>query len=300
MEDLPMKLYQASLYLSVLKRYYELFPDEPLNVLISLAYNQSERKGFLVDYRHMSASIIGDSGAWSVAEGTSELKIESVIAQLQECGHQLDRYFSFDTDFTDRGFDNNIVNQFQMERAGLKPIPVVHNFYDGEIDYYVKSGKYDWLALGSTQAKDFESLKYAVDRIKTWGNPEIKIHWFGGSRFEWLCQLPIASCDTTSWAATGKFGEIMYWNPLNPQFDKADTIYVGGRIKKIKESEHHINTYCSRKELKAYLCDTFKFTNIDLWGYDEKFHMQLVNTRYFAELERRINEERIKRGVPLE
>jgi len=82
-----MKLYQASLYLSVLKHYYELFPDEPLNVLISLAYNQSERKGFLVDYRHMSASIIGDSGAWSVAEGTSELKIESVIAQLQECGH---------------------------------------------------------------------------------------------------------------------------------------------------------------------------------------------------------------------
>lgn len=295
-----MKLYQASLFLNVLKRYHELFPDEPLNVLLSLAYNQGERKEFLVDHRHMVESIIGDSGAWSVAAGSSELTIESVIAQYQECGHQFDRYFSFDTDFTDNGFDNNIVNQLRMERAGLTPIPVVHNFYDEEIDYYVKSGKYNWLALGSSQAKDFESLKYAVDRIKTWGNPSIRLHWFGGSRFEWLCQLPIASCDTTSWAATGKFGEIMYWNPRNPQLDKADKIYVGGRIKKIKETEHHINTYRWRDELEAHLYDTFGFTNIDLWGYDEKFHMQLVNTRFFAELERRINEERINRGIALE
>ena len=64
-----MKIFQASLFLRVLKRYAKLFPDEPLDVLLSLAYNQAERKGFLIDYRHMMDEIIGDSGAWSFAQG---------------------------------------------------------------------------------------------------------------------------------------------------------------------------------------------------------------------------------------
>ena len=164
---------------------------------------------------------------------------------------------------------------------------------------YVQSGKYDWLALGSSQAKKFKDLKYAVDKIKK-GNPDIKIHWFGGSKFNWLCELPIASCDTTSWAAMGKFGHIMYWNPENSKLNKAERIYVSGRVRELSESEYHFVTYPRRAELEAYLTENFGLTFADLCGYRDKFYMQLVNTRFYAELERRINEERIRRGIPLE
>jgi len=106
-----MKIFQASLFLRVLKRYAELFPDEPLDVLLSMANNQAERKGFLIDYRHMMDEIIGDSGAWSFAQGKSDLTIKELIAVLNVCGDLFTRYFNFDTDFRDKGFENNISNR---------------------------------------------------------------------------------------------------------------------------------------------------------------------------------------------
>ena len=247
----------------------------------------------------MVNKIVADSGAWSAAKGTSDLTIEQVIAYLKEHGDKFDHYFNFDTDFSDHGFENNIANQIKMEREGLNPIPVVHNFDDEEIDYYVRSGKYSWLALGSSQTTNFEYLKYAVDRIKTWGNPNIKIHWFGGSRFDWLVQTPIASCDTSSWAKTGGYGIINYWNPHNPGLNKADQIYVGGQMRETTPAIYHITEYPWRRELEDYL-KTFGLKKEDLWGYEDKFNMQLVNCRFYAELERRINQERNKRGIPLE
>jgi hypothetical protein len=59
-------------------------------------------------------------------------------------------------------------------------------------------------------------------------------------------------------------------------------------------------TYSWRKELDAYLQETFNLTFHDLCGYDAAYNMQLVNTRFFVEQERRINDERIRRGIALE
>jgi hypothetical protein len=187
-----------------------------------------------------------------------------------------------------------------MEDAGLHPVPVVHNLFDGEIDYYLSTGKYDYIALGSSQITNFDDLAYAVYRIKK-GNPNIKIHWFGGSRYDWLCQLPISSCDTTSWAMTGKFGEINFWNPNIEGLDKAQKIYTAGTLKDdFGPSQYHYVTYPWRDEVDQYLKDTFGLTYEDLCGYDAVINMMLVNTRFYAEQERRINEERMRRGIPLE
>jgi hypothetical protein len=293
-----MKLYHASLHLDVLKKYHELF-GEKSNVLLSLADESKDWLAFLIDYRHMIESLVADSGAYSVANGTSNLTLAQVISHLKRWGHYYDLYFNFDTDFSEGGFDNNIAHQIKMERAGLKPVPVIHNFFDGEIDYYIQSGKYQWLALGSRQSSRFENIEHAVRRIKE-GNPAIKIHWFGGSRYEWLVQLPIAACDTTSWAQAGAYGVIKYWNPRNPELDKTDYIYIGGRIRELDPSLHHFVTYPFRKDLEAYLQFNFGFSYQDLCGYDDKFNMQLVNMKYYADLEQRINDERLKRGITLE
>ena len=295
-----MKIFQASLFLRLLKRYCELFPDDLLDVLLSMAYNQTERKGFLIDHRHLMDEIIGDSGAWSFAQGKSDLTIEELVAVLNVCGELFTRYFNFDTDFRDKGFENNISNQIIMEKAGLSPVPVIHNFFDNEIEYYVKSGKYDWIALGSSQSTNFDDIRYAVDRIITWGDSNIRIHWFGGSKFDWLAKLPIAACDTSSWAKAGQFGHIRYWNPHEEKFNKTHNIFVSGRVKELKDGEYHFVTYPWRQELEEYLDQNLNLTYSDLCGYDEKFNMQLVNTRFYAELAKRINKERIKRGIVLE
>lgn len=294
-----MKIYHASLDLRVVKAIYERFKEQ-LNVLLSVATMRGDTYGFLVALRHLVRSIIGDSGAWSVNTGTSKLTIEELISYLQLWGHLFNLYFNFDTDFTDRGFDNNIANQIRMERAGLQPVPVVHNFFDDEIEYYVKSGKYNWLALGSSQSTNFDDIRYAVDKIKRWGNPDIQIHWFGGSKYEWLCQLPIAACDTSTWAKAGAYGNIMYWNPHEEKFNKGHVVYVGGRIREFKDSEYEFVNYPWRKELEEYLFNNFGFTYADLTGVDDKFNQQLINVKFYTDMEKRINEERIKTGVPLE
>jgi hypothetical protein len=298
-----MKISQASLDLSILKRYYEIF-QETLNVLLSLAIVDARTlRKFLVDYRYMINKILLDSGAWSVFKGKSDLGIKEVILILKIWGSQCDHYFNYDPDFSNQGFTNNYANQRRMERAGLTPIPVIHNFYDDEIDFYLEEGdRYPWLALGSMQTTKFAYIKHAVDRIKL-GDPNRKIHWFGGSRFDWLINLPIASCDTSSWAKTGTYGYINYWNPENPKntgLNKTDRIYVGGYIKDEDENEYDYVTYSWRDNVDKYLKDNFDLTYQDLVGYNSAFNMQLINTRFYAELEKRINEERIRRGVPLE
>ena len=160
-----MKFYQASMSSRVLKRHWELF-NEPMNVLLSYAYAGPDFLDILFTYRNMIVSVILDSGAWSVAQGVASLSLEGLISYLKMNGHHFDRYFNFDTDFSNNGFDNNIVHQIKMEKAGLKPVPVVHNLFDGEIDYYVQAGKYNWIALGSSQTTNFDDLAYAVYRIK--------------------------------------------------------------------------------------------------------------------------------------
>ncbi len=71
-------------------------------------------------------------------------------------------------------------------------------------------------------------------------------------------------------------------------------------IKDVEEGKYEYVTYPWRNDLDAYLNDTFGLTFRDLCGYDAAFNMQLINTRFYAELERRINEERLRRGIPLE
>ena len=290
------------MYLNVLKEYNKLFPKDRLNVLLSIAHNEGERKDFMETCRDMIDQLIGDSGAWSVVQGNSDLTLIAVITFLQRYGDLFNYYFNFDTDFSLQGFAHNLANQTAMENAGLKPVPVIHNFVTDEIEYYVKSGKYDRLALGSSQSTNFDDIRYATDKIKKWGNPYMRVHWFGGGKFDWLVRLPITSCDSTSWAAVGEFGDIRYWNwELDEKIlDKTHEIYVGGRTKKFKEGEYHFVTYPWRKGLEDYLWTTFHLQYLDLLGPKGNFYKQLVNTRFYAELEKRINEERIKRGVELE
>jgi hypothetical protein len=99
----------------------------------------------------------------------------------------------------------------------------------------------------------------------------------------------------------GKFGHINYWNPRLPGFNKAHIIYTGGTLKEEPmEDAHYYVTYPWRDEVDEYIFKNFGLTFKDLCGYDAAFNMQLINVRFYAEQEKRINDERVKRGIALE
>ena len=125
-----------------------------------------------------------------------------------------------------------------------------------------------------------------MDRIK-WQDSKVKIHWFGGSKYEWLIQTPVASCDTTSWVKTGGFGHIYFGMSTKMHFTKA-TRSMSGDIREEDDRSYHFVTYPWRMELEEYLHNDFRFQYGDLLGYNDKFNMQIVNTRFFPNLKQEL------------
>ena len=165
-----MRIYHASLSLRVLKKYYRTVlgtSQRPhlgcfnrkryRRVLEQSAYDQQHHRG-------LWGLVSGQRKATRFFNSEAHFLFEAVAALFH-------RYFNFDIDFSDQGFSKNWANQQKMEAAGLSPIPVVHNFFNFEIAFYMSLEKYPWLALGSAQSKNFDDFRYAVDQNQMEGFP---------------------------------------------------------------------------------------------------------------------------------
>jgi hypothetical protein len=295
-----MIIYQASPPISLVEAYYNTF-EKKLDVLLSLGLI-SDLEDFAITKRHMIGSLICDSGAYSVAKskgkskGKSDITIRKVIAFYKAWGFKFDMYFNFDDDFGEDSFEHNLENYLKMVKAGLKPVPVIHNFYNEEIELYLDNYDCPCLALGSDQSRSFDDIEYAVNKIKRL-SPDTKIHLLGRCVYEWLCKLPIDACDITSAMIMAGMGQINYWNEEKAGFNKTEKIYVGGRMKELKENEYHYVTHPLRVRLDEYLKETFGFVYADLVGYNAAQNLQLINVRYYTDLQKRINEYRASEAV---
>ena len=161
-----MRLYHASLSLKVIKWYSKRFPDKKLNVLRSFGLLDRDSYHFCTDWRHTINSLILDSGTWTLNNTNNQtlrkrLTLNNYKNYLSSAGKYFDFYFNFDSNFTDNGFATNLANLRELERAGYHPVPVIHDIYGNEIDYYIKAG-YTRVALGSSQIKSIKSLKDAM------------------------------------------------------------------------------------------------------------------------------------------
>ena len=220
-----MKLYQASLNLRVLKKHYELFPDKMLNVLRSFGVLKNENFGFMETHRSKIDSLVLDSGTWplnNTESSSSSVSLEGYMSYLSNFHRYFDYYFNFDSDHSIDGFETNINNQIELEEAGLNPVPVIHDIYGEEVDCYIDNG-YTMVAIGSSQVNSPDDIESVVDKLYAAG---IKIHLFGRSSYRFLAPYPLYSCDSTTWALTGGYGYMHYWNPNKKSNDKTDKIYL--------------------------------------------------------------------------
>jgi hypothetical protein len=289
-----MLIYQSSIYSKIIVEFHQRFPEKKLNVLLSYAWVDSDTYEILVTHRDKVHSCILDSGAWTDNTKGEKTDIGSYISYCKIAGHYYDFLFNLDSDFREDHFSpENLENLLLMERAGLNPTPVIHSLYTEEVSYYIERG-YPIVALGSSYATRLDDLKFVFERFEKY--PEVNIHVFGTTIFENLIQVPAYSVDSSSWAISGKFGNILYWNPENEGTDKTDVIYIGGRFNPSKKPEHRFVDYHNRKQLEEYLWDTFNFRYVDLFEAENRM---LINLRYFVDLEERITEEHIRRGFPV-
>jgi len=281
--------------LQVLVRYRELFPDEKINVLRSFAIRDSDIAVFCKRFRSFIEGFILDGGTFTLNQALSTpgyLSVEKYIAYLRIAAKYFDFYFNFDSNFESDGFDENYANQLKIEESGFNPVPVVHDVEGDEIQIYIDKG-YRRVALGSRQIKTLATLEKAMMRFEGTG---IKVHLFGNTKFDFLANVPIHSCDTAMWAREGGWGNIRYWNPHKEGENKTDFLYLEEYIQTDKTKGIPLSKYEYRKEFEEYLRDNFKLEYYDLIGDEGPINKQLVNTHYFVQLEKIISGIHKKRG----
>jgi hypothetical protein len=288
-----MLIYQSSLDSKRLAHYNEIMKQK-VNALISYALLGSDAAEMAKERGEKVNSLILDCGAWTDQRSPSPTDIDDYINYLSVAGKYYDFYFNLDQDFSENVFSSsNLKNLLKMEKAGLKPVPVIHSLYTGEIEYYIDKG-YPIVALGSSYATRLDALKFVFEKFEKY--PTVKIHIFGTTNYTNLIEVPAYSVDSSSWGTMGKFGNIAYWNPESEEADKSEYIYLGGYYHPDNPAKHHFVTYYCKRQLEEYLAKTFNFTYHDLLGEGGYYNMQVVNMHFYVELEKRITAEHRRRG----
>jgi len=292
-----MRLYHASLSLKVVKWYSKRFPDRKLNVLRSYGLLDRDSYPFCTGWRDKINSLILDSGTWTLNNTTTQalrkrLTVDNYKNYLSGVESCFDFYFNFDSDFSDNGYATNLANLKELEKAGYHPVPVIHDIYGNEIDYYIKAG-YKRVALGSAQIKSIDSLEAAMEKLI---KADIKVHLFGNTSFKFLTSFPLDSCDSTAWANKRSYGYINYWNPKKQGIYKNDAIYLEEYMAADTTKKNTLTTYPFKRDLEAYLGRELGITFHDLLGNDGAYYKQIANLHYYVKLEDIINDIHRKRG----
>ncbi len=188
----------------------------------------------------------------------------------------------------------------ELENKGFKRVPVVHDYYREEIDYYIDKG-YDLVALGSVMepgSNDFlrkkDDIYHAVERLI---KHNIKIHAFASSTYEMLHDIPVYSSDASSWAKYASIGRIQWWNPEKEDDDKTDLVRMRDYTDMKEDRSFFFKEYPFRVQLEEYL-DSFGIVYEDMMGDDLHLYRQVVNCLYYMELEKKLTELHRKQGFP--
>lgn len=289
-----MQIYLSSMRSCVLTRYKKCRPDDRPNILVSYA-NLGGDTSALLEMRKQNEidGVILDSGTYSKHHSSRQINLESYIEYLKLLGNDFDMYFNFDTDFSDSGFSiENLENLEEMRKAGLNPIPVVHDVESGETEYFTKEGC-PIIALGSSQTSEIETLDNFFEQIS---HCNVKVHLLGVSEYEKLVKYPVHSCDSSTWNKALIPGYLYWWNPLSTKLDKTERVYFGGVSNRSTKSVPHYIEYNALDELNEYLDKYLGMTRWDLLGYKANQNLQIANLYYFRKLEEVITQEHIRLG----
>jgi hypothetical protein len=284
-----MKIFHAGMQLKVLLEYAKLYPAVKLDILKSFATIDHEIQRFFSDHRNKIGHLIFDSGTYSLnnsLQKPSGVNLRAYIAYLLEFGQQFEWYLNFDSDFSGGDSPENYQNQLDLEAAGLRPVPVVHDIYGEEIAHFINTG-HGMVALGSSQITSMKVLAGVMERFASTG---VKVHLLGNVSFDFISGFPIYSCDTSAHAQRGKYGFIYYWNPINPGIDKTDKIYLDEYYSVSNSKRVTLANYRHRYEFLEYLHDELDIVEKDLYGDQGVFFKQVANLHYYVHLEQAVNQ----------
>jgi hypothetical protein len=249
-----------------------------------------------------------DSGAYSAWVRKEPIKLQEYIDFVKQYEDYLEVYANLD-DIENP--EKTWANQKEMERQGLKPLPVYHV---GEDEKYLKKAmSYEYFAIGGmalksakTRVAEFDGIFSKVCPKENNYLPRNKIHGFGMTSLDLMFRYPWWSVDSTSWVVTGRFGSIFV-----PRKKEGKYIYneapwkvtVSNRSPAIREEGKHITTF-SRMEhavieayvhSKGYVLGKSKYKQVDKDTYKLKEGERWLG-KEDADAQRNIHGEDVRDG----
>ncbi len=117
---------------------YAIFPNRKVNVLRTFARMSSNEHQYHDGSIPNINSLMLDSGVFTAnyakSGDYSHVTLENYIKHLQNNKDRYEYYANFDLNFTSQGAQQNLQALRQMEKSGLKPYPVIHDYFMGEIE----------------------------------------------------------------------------------------------------------------------------------------------------------------------
>ena len=216
------------------------------------------------------------------------INLEAYILFLKRFGHLFNHFANFDEEFSTEGISTNIINQHLLEKEGFSPIPVVHDINSDEIDTLIDRGN-DYIALGSSQISTRKSMDKVMRRFEGTG---IKIHLLGCTKFDFIANYPIYSCDSSGWAGATSFGFVNYWNEEKSGANKKDKIYLSNRVGLTAKND--IFNYKFNHQFIQFIQDELE---IDFTEFLSNQQLQyLANIEFVVRMEKAVNEIHRQKG----
>lgn len=193
-----------------------------------------------------------------------------------------------------RGWENYYYLEKKLAPAGVTPM---HIFHQGEDFKWLRKlmdeAEYFGVSPGNdrTTKQKIEWLDQVFQVLTdAQGRPLRKTHGFGVTALEILFRFPWASCDSTSWVLTGRFGAVFV-----PLGDKVHKVTFSDRSPRVADAGQHFTTFTTPEqrailgyiEQKGFTPDQLA---IDYIARDS------LNIEFFVDLEKNWVPQPFKRG----
>jgi len=280
-----------------------LFPEAVINVLISYGRRNRQEASLFFKNRHLVGKLAADCGTWTLNQNREKnehrITFEGYKHFLKAFADKLDFYVNYDEDFSRKGFETNLAYQLRLEEAGFTPIPVIHDCYGPEVQYYLDRG-YKMLSIGSGELKfgSVQELRIIMEPLYEQG---IKVHFLGCTDYEKLAYLPVFSSDSSSWTQAGARDYVLFWNLARSGFDKTDKVLLTQEPStKMKGLHYKVHPFIN--EFEEYLDRELGFSIEEIVGNGSMVILkrQIINIHYFLDLEAQVNKKHAELGFNLD
>ena len=192
-----------------------LVNDTPLNILASYAYCGGKNRSFLDSCVRMAqegkANLMLDSGAFTAFNAKSNFAHVNLKDYIDFCGTYGDFFEKYVMLDVLGNREKTIENYHEMLRQGLRPMFVV-TMYDKDFGFVKETlQNCEHICVAAGGYKNDWALKRYQDIYRA-TDGKCKTHALGFVTFPRMLQLPLASCDSSTWNYNpAKYGGINWF-----------------------------------------------------------------------------------------